>query len=1183
MKVFGFLILAVLPLFAQLEPCGLFEIDNQPGFNEQDLFFVAQSWRGSNPDTDFNLDFQTDVLDLVQMTNCVGDLGHGLAGSYYGFDLGDGTGITYPDFGALPAPVVIRATEALNHEPNVWRPLMDSQMRENFAALFEGYIFIPQDGSYDFQLLGYRGMNLFIDDQHVAGFDWGWNQVVEGTINLDYGLHPVRVEFFSSDHPGSIVWQWRQTGQPLFELVDQNHLYHEATPVPLYANSELECLFEPESGHRTTQSQLDLKAFVMGPNTDVSAFYDGQELVLKDGLWDGTLQLSPGLNQMEIHLVDGDGRSKDVTFSVYCDQETGTSQGLVARLYGEQFNISPLPDVQNLHPYAQVVVPGTQFDDPMMGGVYTSSGTICHLEGILNVQQSNTYEIRIAETGTLRINGVSVSNLNGEYRGQWAPTGEVYLEAGNHHFHLETGSTWNHPSMRVYWTPEGGSEVQIPDSRFRYTSQYILPDPAVNPPAGGGRVTSGLVAEYRLEQGGLNSDSSGRGYTLSGDPRVRQLVPGGAKLAIGGGLSSEQAGVHGSREMKLNNGGSFEVEFTWTGDVPTNWSSRSLFGLRQTSGGQIAGLFVRNNDLFFELEDQDDWQLNGYVEVPNFLDQYQNQRVHVVGVWQGSTLRVYVNGQQVATETHQARVNEWPVVLSLSLGAPSTFWYWGDGDPYGWPFTGNVVMAAAYNRALSAGEVLANFQANQNLFPTPTEPSTSASSFPNGVSQADLDEAHHILNRLAFGPKQEDLESVLSMGVNGWINQQLDSDSIDDSELESLIAGRELKQRQSWEGFIEDMFIRAALSKRQLNEKMTQFWENHFNTELEKTDHPIEEWYENAAFRAHALGNFKDLLVESATRYPMNVYLDNIHNVVGAPNENYAREIFELHSFGANNGYTQEDIVQAARCFTGWSIHRGQFAFDPGEHDYGEKYIPSLNLTIPAGGGLSDGMTLIDAIVQDPHCAEFICWKLCQFLIDDDPPADVTAAAEVTFSATNGDIEQVLATITSHPRFRTDLNYRGNKTKTPLEFAMSAIRVSDSFPVFHGIYYFLDNMGMPLFNFPFPTGFEEAGNFWINTNSLLYRWNFIHSLTSNRGNGNTSGVDMDQFVQTRGLTSYTEILDLMEALTTHGAQEASVRGILENYLTQGDPGSFSVTPTTIDQEIRHVWSLFLRLPEFNRQ
>ncbi|PIE91576.1 MAG: hypothetical protein CR997_00355, partial [Acidobacteria bacterium] len=306
-------------------------------------------------------------------------------------------------------------------------------------------------------------------------------------------------------------------------------------------------------------------------------------------------------------------------------------------------------------------------------------------------------------------------------------------------------------------------------------------------------------------------------------------------------------------------------------------------------------------------------------------------------------------------------------------------------------------------------------------------------------------------------------------------------------------------------------------------------------------------------------------------------------NIVGSPNENYAREILELHTFGVNNGYIHEDIVQAARCFTGWSIRKGKFYFNPRYHDYGEKYLPSLSLYIPPGGGFIDGIMVIDALVDSRNCAEYIAWKLCQLFIGDDPPANAVTAAATTFHNTNGDIKQVLNTIFNHPRFRTDQNYRQNKVKTPLEFMTSVVRVTESTPAFHGMDFYLEKMGMELFEYPFPTGFEEAGDFWINTNSLLFRWNFVHLVTSNRGDSSSPSMKIADFINSRGLTTSDEVMSLLEGLTTHNRQHASVNSLLEDYLTNQDPGNFSVTPETIDQEIRHTFSLFMRLPEFNRQ
>jgi uncharacterized protein (DUF1800 family) len=1170
--------------FGQTEPCGFFEVDGVPGFNDLDLTYCTSWWLQDNIETDFDGDGMTSVLDMIALENCMGNLGHGLAGTYYGFDEGGEFEITYPDFSALSDPVVVRATESLNHAIYNWDNFLDSGMNENYAALFEGYLMVPADGVYDFQLSGYRGMNLYIDSQHVTGFTDGWVDPVEGSMSLTYGLHPIRVEFFTGDHPGSMLLKWRPSGSPVFTVISAQDFYHTASAVPTYANTGLECLFEPASGGRTFSTTLELKAYFMGPDTDLHVTYLGQELVLKDGLWNEVLALEPGLNTMEFNVTDGEGREKTITYHIYCDRENPTSSGLVARLYAEIYDTAPIPEVDDLVPIEQVPVSGPQLTGTSIGGVFVASGVLCHLEGTIHITQAGRYRFRITNVGSLRINGIAIASIHGEYRNQWKEWGYVNLEAGNHHFHLHTGSPWRGPEMAVYWTVGENEEELIPNSVFHYSGNDFLPPPETDPPVINGRVRDGLIAEYLLREGEALKDSSGNRFTLEDEMSAHKLSPGGVQLTQEGGFQSEQAGVHTAHQLVKNHAASFEVEFIWQGEVPDDWQLKPLFYLLPPGGYYMAGIVTQYDQLYFAVRDQDDWELNGYVGMDEFLTIYQNQRVHVVGTMDGNSLKLYVNGQLVNTEVSTARVDEWSSTYLLAMGNPSTYWNWGEPDTPDNHFNGKIIMAATYGKALSSAEVLTNYQANQTLFSTPADPVFTRQPFPPaGTTTAQLEEAHHVLNRLSFGPTQESLEDILQSGVDAWILNQMDPDNIDDTALENFLSKIHLKQATSESGFAEEMLIRATYSRKQLNEVLTQFWENHFNTELRKVDYPEEEWRENHAFRANALGNFKDLLLASGMGYPMNVYLDNIYNTVGAPNENYAREILELHTFGANNGYTQEDIVQGARCFTGWSIKHGEFTFRPGLHDYGAKYIPSLDLTIPAGGGLIDGMLLIDAIINDPHCADFIAWKLCQLLVDDDPPADVLSAASSAFTASGGEISAVISAIVNHPRFRIDPAYRRNKVKTPLEFILSAVRVTESYPRFHAMYYYLDKMGMALFNYPFPTGFEETGQFWINTNSLLYRWNFIHEITSNRGNSDSPGINMDLFVNSRNLTTSNEVMNLFEGLTTHGTQEGTVNTTLENYLTNGDPGNFQVTPQTVDQEIRHTLSLFLRLPEYNKQ
>ena len=273
--------------------------------------------------------------------------------------------------------------------------------------------------------------------------------------------------------------------------------------------------------------------------------------------------------------------------------------------------------------------------------------------------------------------------------------------------------------------------------------------------------------------------------------------------------------------------------------------------------------------------------------------------------------------------------------------------------------------------------------------------------------------------------------------------------------------------------------------------------------------------------------------------------------------------------------------MEAARCFTGWSVRDGKFYFDAGRHDYGEKNL--LGLTIPAGGGISDGLQLIDHLVQRSQTADFITWKLCQLLVDDDPPADVTAAASATFQATNGDIEQTLMTILNHARFRTDLAYRGNKVKTPLEFLTSVVRLTETYPVANAMSRYLEDMGMELFDFADPTGFAEEGVAWIDTNAMLVRWNLTNDLSSNRGGADTFGVDIKNLIQKYGPVTSSELLDFFEDLTVHTFQAPGTRAIAESWMTDDNPGGFVLTDEILDTRVRQTLGLYLRLPELNKQ
>ena len=329
----------------------------------------------------------------------------------------------------------------------------------------------------------------------------------------------------------------------------------------------------------------------------------------------------------------------------------------------------------------------------------------------------------------------------------------------------------------------------------------------------------------------------------------------------------------------------------------------------------------------------------------------------------------------------------------------------------------------------------------------------------------------------------------------------------------------------------QQKLLRAAYSQRQLDEVMVDFWFNHFNVFAGKgpTRMYVAE-YERNAIRPHALGKFRDILGEVAQSPAMLFYLDNWQSAApegaqnmtparrrpgqfarpGQParpappnrpkgiNENYARELMELHTLGVEGGYTQKDVQEIARAFTGWTITLprmgGEFRFDPRMHDDGEKQV--LGVKIPSGGGRKDGERVLDILAKHPSTAKFIATKLARRFVADEPPKALVDRAAARFRDTDGDIREVVRTIVTAPEFFAPSSYRA-KVKTPLEFVASAVRASgvdvrNSQPLIQA----MTEMGMPPYMCQPPTGYADKADAWVNTGALLSRMNFAVMLSS---------------------------------------------------------------------------------------
>jgi uncharacterized protein (DUF1800 family) len=306
--------------------------------------------------------------------------------------------------------------------------------------------------------------------------------------------------------------------------------------------------------------------------------------------------------------------------------------------------------------------------------------------------------------------------------------------------------------------------------------------------------------------------------------------------------------------------------------------------------------------------------------------------------------------------------------------------------------------------------------------------------------------------------------------------------------------------------------LRAAYAQNQLREVLTDFWFNHFNVSVTKNDCaqfiPV---YERDVIRAGSLGKFGDLLKSTAQSPAMLYYLDNFSSSgpmdemrpMARParkaqglNENYARELMELHTMGVDGGYTQQDVTQAARVLTGWTVRENEYLFTPRRHDEGEKIV--LGKHFGPGGGENEGLQLLDMLAHHPSTAHFICRKIAVRFVSDDPPPALVDRMAKTFTEKDGDIRKVLLTMVYSPEFWTAQVVR-EKTKSPFELAIGAVRslhARIAQPM--QLYNWITRMGEKMYCYQAPTGFPDKGQYWINTGSLLSRMNFGLALATGR-------------------------------------------------------------------------------------
>jgi len=477
----------------------------------------------------------------------------------------------------------------------------------------------------------------------------------------------------------------------------------------------------------------------------------------------------------------------------------------------------------------------------------------------------------------------------------------------------------------------------------------------------------------------------------------------------------------------------------------------------------------------------------------------------------------------------------------------------------------------------------------------------------------------HVLSRLTYGARSGDAERVRAMGIDRWIDQQLRPETIRDSAATVALASIPAWNRPASEvsqpaasqalsivpmaklmkdsgavvalkqatvrlvalGSLNDMLyagkiVRAQTSEQQLLEVISDFWENHFSVYSGKMPSPeaLTVW-DRGVLRPHALGKFRDLLGAVAHSPAMLFYLDNHLSRVRGLNENYARELLELHTLGVDGGYTQQDVIEVARALTGWTIggrNPSVFAFRDYMHDTGPKVV--LGHELPAGRGIEDGEEVLDILARHPSTARYIAFKLSRRFVSDDPPRALVERAAATFTRTDGDIAQVVRTIITSPEFFSRAAFRA-KVKTPFELVVSARRAvdapADTTPITARQ---IAQLGQPTFGWATPDGWPEKGGAWMNSGMIYKRIKYGSDLA------NAASVMKWRDWTPLSTVDFDHQADRVMKVILGGCPETATRAaMLEARPTASTEGS------QIDgrASLRELLAIALASPEFQRR
>ena len=426
----------------------------------------------------------------------------------------------------------------------------------------------------------------------------------------------------------------------------------------------------------------------------------------------------------------------------------------------------------------------------------------------------------------------------------------------------------------------------------------------------------------------------------------------------------------------------------------------------------------------------------------------------------------------------------------------------------------------------------------------------------------------HLLRRAGFGANEEEMDRFLAMGEEATVEYLIEYEAADDSALEKRLSGlgldlEKLRDLQRWS------LLRMIYTQRPLQEKMVLFWHGLLTSAFKKVGKGPYMLNQDQLFRRQALGEYDVLLKAISRDSAMLIWLDSRVNNKKAPNENFARELMELFSMGIGP-YTEADVRESARAFTGWGLKKKDFIFRENQHDYGTK-------TFLGRTGEYSGDDIVDIILEHPATAQFVCRKLFTFFVHDDPEAATLTSLARTFNDTRYSVKAVMRQILTSPDFYSSKAYRA-KIKSPAEFVAGTVRVLGIETDGRPLNALTDRMGQILFS-PFDVSGWPGGAAWSNSSTLLQRLNFANKIATARSR--SFKFDPLQVAQDHGFNTAAAALNHFILLLLDGQAPSQDRQILLDYAQGLDGLSGSGNPSaTVDEKLRSLVYLVMSSPDF---